>query len=52
MPRVFKNPDEIPGLTWPTQTFDDDFYINLGGNRGSLELQFCGRGHPARDIVV
>lgn len=52
MPRLFKNPDEIPGLTYPTQTFDDSMRIELGGGRGHLELEFCGRGHTAGDIAV
>ena len=52
MPRLFKNPDEIPGLTQPTQTFHDNMRIELGGNRGHLELKFCGRGHTAGDIAV
>ena len=26
--------------------------IELGGDRGALELRFCGRGHTAGDIVV
>ncbi len=52
MPRLFKQPEEIPGLTWPTQTFDDHMVIDLGGNRGQLDLQFCGRGHTAGDIAV
>lgn len=52
MPRLFKQPEEIPGLTWPTQTFENHFCIELGGNRGNLDLQFCGRGHTAGDIVV
>lgn len=52
MPRLFKNPEEIPGLTWPTRTFEDHFRIELGGTRGHLDLQFCGRGHTAGDIVV
>lgn len=52
MPRLFKNPEEIPGLTWPTRTFADSFRIELGGARGALDLQFCGRGHTAGDIVV
>lgn len=52
MPRLFKQPEEIPGLTYPTQTFADSFSIELGGNRGKLDLQFCGRGHTAGDIVV
>jgi len=52
MPRLFKDPEEIPGLTWPTQTFADHLRIELGGDRGHLDLQFCGRGHTAGDIIV
>lgn len=51
MPRLFKNPESIPGLTWPTLTFDDHLTIQLGGSRGHIELHFCGRGHTAGDIV-
>ncbi|WP_084454772.1 MBL fold metallo-hydrolase [Novosphingobium rosa] len=52
MPRLFKNPEEIPGLTWPTETFATDHRIELGGDRGAIELKFCGRGHTAGDIVA
>ncbi|HET8603177.1 MAG TPA: MBL fold metallo-hydrolase [Marmoricola sp.] len=52
MPRLFKDPDSIPGLTWPTATFSDRFTIDLGGGRGDLVLQYCGRGHTAGDIVA
>jgi glyoxylase-like metal-dependent hydrolase (beta-lactamase superfamily II) len=52
MPRLFKQPEEIPGLTWPTQTFATDHRIELGGDRGHLDLKFCGRGHTAGDIAV
>jgi glyoxylase-like metal-dependent hydrolase (beta-lactamase superfamily II) len=52
MPRLFKEPDSIPGLTWPDVTFDDHITIELGGNRGQLELRYCGRGHTAGDIVA
>jgi glyoxylase-like metal-dependent hydrolase (beta-lactamase superfamily II) len=52
MPRLFKEPDSIPGLTWPTITFDDHFQIELGGDRGRIDLHFCGRGHTAGDIVA
>lgn len=52
MPRLFKDPASIPGLTRPTQTFEERFDINLGGDRGVLELRFCGRGHTAGDIVA
>ena len=52
MPRLFKQHEEIPGLTRPDLTFDDHMTIELGGNRGRLDLQFCGRGHTAGDIAV
>ena len=52
MPRLFRNPEEIPGLTHPTLTFADTMRIELGGDRGHLELKFCGRGHTAGDIAV
>lgn len=52
MPRLFKEPDSIPGLTWPTVTFSDAMRIDLGGRRGELVLQYCGRGHTAGDIVA
>ena len=52
MPRLFKQPETIPGLTWPTVTFTDRLTIDLGGDRGPLVLQFCGRGHTAGDIVA
>lgn len=52
MPRLFKEPDTIPGLAWPTQTFSDAVTIDLGGNRGDLQLKFLGRGHTEGDIVA
>jgi glyoxylase-like metal-dependent hydrolase (beta-lactamase superfamily II) len=51
MPRLFTGADTIPGLTWPTLTFSDRLTIPLGGARGELILQYCGRGHTAGDIV-
>ena len=52
MPRLFPSPESIPGLTWPTATFSERFTIDLGGDRGDLVLEFCGRGHTAGDIVA
>lgn len=52
MPRLAKNADEVPGLTWPTITFATGMSIGLGGDRGRLELAFLGRGHTGGDIVV
>ena len=52
MPRLFRDPDSIPGLTWPTLTFSDRMTIQLGGDRGELVLAYCGRGHTEGDIVA
>lgn len=52
MPRLFKEPESIPGLTRPTLTFSDRLTIPLGGRRGDLVLQYCGRGHTEGDIVA
>jgi glyoxylase-like metal-dependent hydrolase (beta-lactamase superfamily II) len=52
MPRLFKQPESIPGLTWPTVTFSDRMTIPLGGDRGDLHLRYCGRGHTEGDIVA
>jgi glyoxylase-like metal-dependent hydrolase (beta-lactamase superfamily II) len=52
MPRLFDTPESIPGLTWPDVTFTDSLAIDLGGDRGELELQYCGRGHTAGDVVA
>jgi glyoxylase-like metal-dependent hydrolase (beta-lactamase superfamily II) len=52
MPRLFKDPSSVPGLTWPDVTFADRLTIHLGGGRGELVLQWCGRGHTAGDIVA
>ncbi|HZB49554.1 MAG TPA: MBL fold metallo-hydrolase, partial [Mycobacteriales bacterium] len=52
MPRLFQGAETIPGLTWPTVTFADRMSIELGGDRGTVELRHCGRGHTAGDIVA
>jgi glyoxylase-like metal-dependent hydrolase (beta-lactamase superfamily II) len=52
MPRLFEEPESIPGLTWPTMTFRDTLTIELGGDRGELVLAFLGRGHTEGDIVA
>ena len=52
MPRLFEEPQSIPGLTWPTMTFRDKLTIDLGGDRGDLVLEHVGRGHTEGDIVA
>ncbi|WP_091674491.1 MBL fold metallo-hydrolase [Amycolatopsis marina] len=52
MPRLAKQAESVPGLTWPTMTFSDRLTIDLGGDRGDLVLRYCGRGHTEGDIVA
>lgn len=52
MPRLFREPEGIPGLTHPDIVFNDRLEIPLGGDRGNLVLEYCGRGHTAGDIVA
>ena len=52
MPRLFRQPESVPGLTWPELTFRDEIAIHLGRDRGELILRYCGRGHTAGDIVA
>jgi glyoxylase-like metal-dependent hydrolase (beta-lactamase superfamily II) len=50
MPRLFAGAETIPGLTHPTDTFDDAMTLDLGSRR--VELRHLGRGHTSGDIVV
>jgi glyoxylase-like metal-dependent hydrolase (beta-lactamase superfamily II) len=52
MPRLFAGAETIPGLTWPDVTFSDRLTIALGGDRGEVQLHYCGRGHTSGDIVA
>lgn len=52
MPRLFTGADTIPGLTWPDLTFGDRLTIQLGVDRGELQLRYLGRGHTSGDIVA
>jgi len=49
-PRLFQGHESIPGLTWPTITFDDRMTLYLGKRR--VDLKFLGRAHTAGDIVA
>ena len=49
-PRLFQGHESIPGLTWPTLTFNDRLTLYLGKRR--VDLMFLGRGHTAGDIVA
>lgn len=49
-PRLFRGVDSIPGLTWPTISFQSEMRLWMG----SLELRIMqpGRGHTKGDTVV
>lgn len=49
-PRLFQGHESIPGLTWPTQTFETSMSVYLGNRR--VDLMHLGRGHTAGDIVA
>ncbi len=49
-PRLFRAAETIPGLTWPTITFERCVSVYLG--RREVRLLFLGRGHTAGDIVA
>ena len=49
-PRLFQGHESIPGLTWPTTTFDTSMTVYLGNRR--IDLMHLGRAHTAGDIVI
>jgi glyoxylase-like metal-dependent hydrolase (beta-lactamase superfamily II) len=49
-PRLFEGHESIPGLTWPTTTFNDRMTVYLGKRR--VDLMHVGRAHTAGDIVI
>jgi glyoxylase-like metal-dependent hydrolase (beta-lactamase superfamily II) len=49
-PRLFEGHESIPGLTFPTTTFNDRMTVHLGNRR--VDLMHLGRAHTAGDIVI
>ena len=49
-PRLFQAAETVPGLTWPTLTFDGGMSIWLDDRE--VRLVHLGRGHTAGDIAV
>ena len=48
-PRLFEGHESIPGLTYPTTTFNDDMTVYLGNRR--IDLMHLGRAHTAGENV-
>jgi glyoxylase-like metal-dependent hydrolase (beta-lactamase superfamily II) len=49
-PRLFQAAESIPGLTWPTMTFERKLTVYMGKRR--VDLLHLGRAHTAGDIVA
>ena len=49
-PRLFRDVESIPGLTYPNVGFEDTLRLDLGGRE--VELVHLGRGHSAGDACV
>jgi glyoxylase-like metal-dependent hydrolase (beta-lactamase superfamily II) len=49
-PRLFRDATSIPGLTWPTLTFDTAMTLHLG--KREVRLIHLGAGHTSGDIVA
>lgn len=49
-PRLFRGKETIPGLTWPSVTFDSEMSIWLG--RREVRIKHLGRGHTAGDTIA
>jgi len=49
-PRLFQDAQSIPGLTWPTMTFEGAMSIYLG--KREVRLMQLGAGHTSGDIVA
>ena len=49
-PRLFQDAGSIPGLTWPTLTFEGEMSLYLG--KREVRLMQLGAGHTSGDIVA
>jgi glyoxylase-like metal-dependent hydrolase (beta-lactamase superfamily II) len=49
-PRLFRAVDSVPGLTWPTITFQDKMSVWLG--KREVRIEYLGRAHTAGDVVA
>jgi glyoxylase-like metal-dependent hydrolase (beta-lactamase superfamily II) len=49
-PRLFSGVESVPGLTWPTMTFEGEMSIWMG--KREVRLMQLGRGHTKGDTVA
>jgi len=49
-PRLFQAVESVPGLTWPTITFEGEMALWMGGLE--VRIKQVGRGHTKGDAIV
>lgn len=49
-PRLFKDVESVPGLTWPTMVFDRELTIRLGSRE--VRIMHLGAGHTKGDTIA
>ena len=49
-PRLFQAVESVPGLTWPTMTFEGEMRLWMG--ELEVRIQQIGRGHTKGDAIV
>jgi glyoxylase-like metal-dependent hydrolase (beta-lactamase superfamily II) len=49
-PRLFKAVETVPGLTWPTLTFDTSLTLWMG--KREVQIKHIGRGHSKGDTIA
>jgi glyoxylase-like metal-dependent hydrolase (beta-lactamase superfamily II) len=49
-PRLFRAVETVPGLTWPSVTFETEMSIWLGTRE--VRIMHIGRGHTAGDVIA
>ena len=49
-PRLFQAVESVPGLTWPTMTFEGEMALWLG--KLEVRIKQVGRGHTKGDAIV
>jgi glyoxylase-like metal-dependent hydrolase (beta-lactamase superfamily II) len=49
-PRLFRAAESVPGLTWPTITFEKEMSVWLGNRE--VRIKHIGRGHTAGDTIA
>jgi glyoxylase-like metal-dependent hydrolase (beta-lactamase superfamily II) len=49
-PRLFRAVESVPGLTWPTLTFDSALTLWMG--KREVQIRHLGRGHTKGDTIA